>query len=137
MDYSITDDNLFSARPSFTERMATFFLVHKNKSKKASLDKKMDGLRSDYAMAMDHCQMMKQHIQELESKLDEMTAKMSVRQEVATPEVPYSTAIVLAKRGCDKQEIQQACGLTDSEADLILTLHNKSHGQVCNSVLAN
>ena len=136
MDYLISDDDLFSSKPSFFERMSSM-LADKFVSKKPSLDTQVDGLRADYAMAMDHCQMMKQHIQDLESKLDNMTATMDLRPEAVEPEVPYSTAIVLAKRGCDKQEIQQACGLTDSEADLILTLHNKAHTHTANSMLAN
>jgi len=136
MDYSISDDDLFSSRPSFFERMSSI-LAEKFVGKKPSLDTQIDGLRADYAMAMDHCQMMKQHIQGLENKLDNMNATMDLRPEAVEPEVPYSTAIVLAKRGCNRQEIQEACGLTDSEADLILTLHNKVHGQAANSMLAN
>ncbi len=136
MDYSISDDELFSSRPSFFERVS-MIISNKFTSNKSSAEAQIDGLRADYAMAMDHCQMMKQHIQDLESKLDQMNASMDLRPEVVEPEVPYSTAIVLAKRGCDKQEIQEACGLTDSEADLILTLHNGVHGQSANSVLAN
>ncbi|MFK7795446.1 MAG: DUF2802 domain-containing protein [Gammaproteobacteria bacterium] len=136
MDYSISDDDLFSTKPSFFERMSAV-ITDKFIGKKPTLDTQIDGLRADYAMAMDHCQMMKQHIQELENKLDNVTATMDLRPEAIEPEVPYSTAIVLAKRGCDKREIQEACGLTDSEADLILTLHNKTHGQMSNSMLAN
>ena len=136
MDYSISDDDLFSTKHSFFERMSSA-IADKFVGKKLTLDTQIDGLRADYAMAMDHCQMMKQHIQNLESKLDNMTATMDLRPESVEPEVPYSTAIVLAKRGCDKREIQEACGLTDSEADLILTLHNKSHEQAANSMLAN
>ena len=136
MDYSISDDELFSSRPSFLERVSTV-ITNTFVTKRSSAESQIDGLRADYAMAMDHCQMMKQHIQDLESKLDHMNASMDLRPEVIEPEVPYSTAIVLAKRGCDKQEIQDACGLTDSEADLILTLHNRAHGQSPNTVLAN
>ena len=136
MEYTITDNELFSTKPSFFERISTM-ISRKIFAKKPTLDDQIDGLRADYAMAMDHCQMMKQHIQELESKLDNMTATMDMRPESVEPEVPYSTAIVLAKRGCDKREIQEACGLTDSEADLILTLHNKAHGHASNSMLAN
>jgi hypothetical protein len=136
MDYSISDVNLFTTKPSFFERtslvIAGMFVSNKTPS-----NTQIDGLHADYAMAMDQCQMMKQHIQDLESKLDNLNATMDVRQEVVEPEVPYSTAIVLAKRGCDKQEIQQACRLTDSEADLILTLHNNAHEYEGNSQLAN
>jgi hypothetical protein len=136
MDHSISDDEFFSTKSSFLERMSSIF-ADKFTGKKPSRDTQIDGLRADYAMAMDHCQMMKQHIQDLESKLDNMTATMGFRPEAVEPEVPYSTAIVLAKRGCDKREIQEACGLTDSEADLILTLHNKMHGDAVNSMSAN
>lgn len=136
MNYSISDDDLFSNRPSFFERMSSIF-GNKTVNKKSSLYSQIDGLRADYAMALDHCQMMKQHIQELESKLDHINATMDLRPEAVEPEAPYTTAIVLAKRGCDKKEIQEACGLTDSETDLILTLHNKAQGQQPNSMLAN
>ncbi len=136
MNYSISDDELFSTKPTFIERISSAF-INTFFAKKPSYINQIDGLRADYAMAMDHCQMMKQHIQDLESKLDNMTATMDLRPEAVEPEVPYSTAIVLAKRGCDKQEIQEACGLTDSEADLILTLHNNAHRHAENSMLAN
>ena len=132
MDYSITNDELFSSRPSFLERVMTMF-----SSDKVSLEGEVDGLRADYAMALDQCQMMKQHIQDLESKVDQINATIDLRPEAAEPEMPYSTAIVLAKRGCDREEIREACGLTDSETDLIITLHNKNDEHADNSMLAN
>ena len=132
MNYSITDDDIFSTKPSLMER-----IILKLSKKHTPVENQLDGLKSDYAMALDQCQLMKQHIQELESKIDHMNATMDLRPETIEPEMPYSTAIVLAKRGCDKEEIKDACGLTDSEADLILTLHNKSSEQSRNSVLAN
>ncbi len=131
MDYSITRDELFGAKPSLMEMIITRF------SKKKYLESKIDGLCADYAMALDQCQLMKQHIQNLESKIDHMHATIDLRPEAVEPEMPYSTAIVLAKRGCDKEEIRDTCGLTESEADLIITLHKKSQGQVHNTVLAN
>ncbi|MDW3094379.1 MAG: DUF2802 domain-containing protein [Gammaproteobacteria bacterium] len=136
MDYSISDNDLFTSRPSLLERISAI-IFNNFVAKKSTTKSQIDGLRADYAMAMDQCQLMKQHIQDLESKFDNMNASMDLRPEANEPEVPYSTAIVLAKRGCDKHEIQEACGLTDSEADLILTLHNRTHGQSSNSVLAN
>ena len=131
MDYSITRDELFGAKPSLVEMIITRF------SKKKYLESKIDGLSADYAMALDQCQMMKQHIQNLESKIDHMHATIDLRPDAVEPEMPYSTAIVLAKRGCDKEEIKDTCGLTESEADLIITLHKKSQGQVHSTVLAN
>jgi hypothetical protein len=136
MDYSISGENLFTTKPSFFER-TSLVIAGMFVSNKIPSSTQIDGLHADYAMAMDQCQMMKQHIQGLESKLDNLTATIDVRQVVVEPEVPYSSAIILAKRGCDKQEIQQACGLADSEADLILTLHNKALGPDANSLLAN
>jgi len=132
MDYSITDDDIFSTKPSLLER-----IVLRLNKKKIPVEDQIDGLKSDYAMALDQCQMMKVHIQELESKIDHMHATMDLRPETVEPEMPYSTAIVLAKRGCDKEEIREACGLTDSEAELILTLHNKSKPQSHTTMLAN
>lgn len=132
MDYSITDEDIFSTKPSLIER-----IILKFSKKQQPVESQIDGLKSDYAMALDQCQMMKQHIQELESKIDHMNATMDLRPETVEPEMPYSTAIVLAKRGCDKEEIREACGLTDSEADLILTLHNKSNGQTHSTMIAN
>ncbi len=132
MNYSITDDDVFATRPSLLER-----LIAKMSKKKMPIENQIDGLKSDYAMALDQCQMMKQHIQELESKIDHMHATMDLRPETVEPEMPYSTAIVLAKRGCHKDEIKEACGLTDSEVELILTLHNKSTQQAHGTMLAN
>ena len=131
MDYSISRDDLFGAKPSFVE------LIISRLSKKKLLENKIDGLCADYAMALDQCQLMKQHIQNLESKIDHMHATMDLRPDVVEPEMPYSTAIVLAKRGCNKDEIRDTCGLTDSEADLIITLHRKSQGHVQSTVIAN
>ena len=131
MDYSITRDDLFGAKPSLLELILTRF------SKKKVLENKIDGLCADYAMALDQCQLMKQHIQNLESKIDHMHATIDLRPDAIEPEMPYSTAIVLAKRGCDREEIRDTCGLTDSEADLIITLHRESQGQVQSTVIAN
>ncbi len=132
MNYTIADNDIFSTKPSLLER-----ILLKISKKQTPLEYQIDGLKSDYAMALDQCQLMKQHIQELESKIDHLNATMDLRPEAVEPEVPYSTAIVLAKRGCDKEEIREACGLTDSEADLILTLHNKTARQADSTVLAN
>ncbi len=131
MDYSITRDELFGAKPSLVELILSRF------TKKKVLENKIDGLCADYAMALDQCQLMKQHIQNLESKIDHMHATLDLKHETVEPEMPYSTAIVLAKRGCNKDEIRDTCGLTDSEADLIVTLHRKSQGQVQSTVIAN
>ena len=133
MDYSITNDGVFSTRASLLEKLISSF-----SKKKTPVENQIDGLKSDYAMALDQCQMMKQHIQELESKIDHMNATMDLRPEKVEPEMPYSTAIVLAKRGCDIEEIRDACGLTESEANLIVTLHNgDAHKQSHNTLLAN
>ena len=132
MSYSLTNEDILTTKPSLIDRIVLIFY-----RKKIPLQSQIDGLKSDYAMALDQCQLMKQHIQELESKIDHMNATMDLRPETVEPEVPYSTAIVLAKRGCDKQEIREACGLTDSEADLILALHNNTAGQARNTMLAN
>ncbi len=90
-----------------------------------TLIKQIDGLQADYAIAMDQCQLMKQHIQDLESKISNMNVKVELRPDVRDVETPYSFAIVLAKKGCGKKEIIEECGLTESEADLILALHNR------------
>ncbi len=132
MNYTIADNDIFSTKPSLLER-----ILLRISKKQTPLECQIDGLKSDYAMALDQCQLMKQHIQELESKIDHLNATMDLRPEAVEPEMPYSTAIVLAKRGCDKEEIREACGLTDSEADLILTLHNKTTRQADSTVLAN
>ena len=132
MNYTITNDDIFSTKQSLLEK-----IISKFTKKYIPVKNQIDGLKSDYAMALDQCQMMKQHIQVLESKIDHMNATLDLRPEATEPEMPYSTAIVLAKRGCGKDEIKEACGLTDSEAELILTLHNKSVQSTHNSVLAN
>ena len=88
--------------------------------------RKIDGLQADYAIAMDQCQLMKQHILELENKISSMNAKVELQPEVKDIESPYSVAILLAKRGCGREEIIMECGLTESEADLILALHNRA-----------
>ncbi len=132
MNYTITDEDIFTKKSSLLEKVILKFF-----KKQSPVENQIDGLKSDYAMALDQCQMMKQHIQELENKIDQMNATMDLRPEALEPEMPYSTAIVLAKRGCSKEEIREACGLTDSETDLILTLHNKSDSQVPGAILAN
>ena len=88
--------------------------------------RKINGLQADYAIALDQCQLMKQHILELENKISQMNAKVEMQPEAKDIETPYSVAILLAKRGCEREEIIKECGLTESEADLILALHNKA-----------
>ena len=88
--------------------------------------RKINGLQADYAIALDQCQLMKQHILELENKISQMNAKVEMQPEAKDIETPYSVAILLAKRGCGREEIIKECGLTESEADLILALHNKA-----------
>lgn len=105
-------------------------------SRKA-LVRKIDGLQADYAMAMDQCQLMKQHVLDLESKISSMNAKVELQPDVKNVETPYSVAILLAKRGCERSEIIKECGLTESEADLILALHNRAPGSVQNTIAVN
>ena len=105
-------------------------------SKKALL-RKIDGLQADYAMAMDQCQLMKQHVLDLESKISSMNAKVELQPDVKDVETPYSVAILLAKRGCERGEIIKECGLTESEADLILALHNRAPGASQNTIAIN
>ena len=69
---------------------------------KKSLTEQLDDLRAGHAVTLDQCQLMQAHIQNLETKID--------------------------KIGCGKEEIRQACGLTDSEADLIVALHKRAEG---------
>ena len=131
MDYSITKDELYGRRSSLFENLVTLL------TGKKKLVKQLDSLRADHAMTLDQCQLMKEHIQNLETKIDSINAAMDLRPETSEPEMPYSSAIVLAKRGCGKDEIRQACGLTDSEADLILALHKKTQNPAQSNVLAN
>ena len=102
-----------------------------------ALLRKINGLQADYAMAMDQCQLMKQHILELENKISSMNAKVELQPEVKDVETPYSVAILLAKRGCERDEIIKECGLTESEADLILALHNRATDSSPNSIAVN
>lgn len=102
-----------------------------------TLLRKVNGLQADYAMAMDQCQLMKQHILELESKISNMNAKVELQPEAKDVETPYSVAILLAKRGCERDEIIKECGLTESEADLILALHNRAADSSANSIAVN
>lgn len=104
---------------------------------KKFLLRKIDGLQADYAIAMDQCQLMKQHILELENKISNMNAKVELQPEVKDVESPYSVAILLAKRGCGKDEIITECGLTESEADLILALHNRAPETSPGSIAVN
>lgn len=104
---------------------------------KKTLVRKIDGLQADYAMAMDQCQLMKQHILDLESKMSSMNAKVELKPDVKDVETPYSVAILLAKRGCERDEIIKECGLTESEADLILALHNRAPGASQNTIAIN
>ena len=41
-------------------------------------------------------------------------------------DAPYTQAVQLAKRGYAREDIISLCSLTDSEAELILTLHSNS-----------
>ena len=104
---------------------------------KKALARKIDGLQADYAIAMDQCQLMRQHILDLENKISNMNAKVELQPEVKDHETPYSVAILLAKRGCERQEIIKECGLTESEADLILALHNRAHESSQNTIAVN
>ena len=125
-------------KPTTNERVGVslrrFF---SNLLRKKALNRKIDGLRADYAMAMDQCQLMKQHILDLESKISNMNAKVELHPEVKDSETPYSVAILLAKRGCGREEIIKECGLTESEADLILALHNRAHETSQNTIAVN
>ena len=124
--------------PKRSDRLELSFkgLLSKWFSNKTLL-RKIDGLQADYAMAMDQCQLMKQHVLELESKISSMNAKVELQPEVKDVETPYSVAILLAKRGCERDEIIRECGLTESEADLILALHNRAADTSPNSIAVN
>lgn len=89
------------------------------------LRRQLDGMQADYAIMSDQYQLLKEHIFELEKKLTDINVS-SEDQESVEMETPYSVAILLAKKGCERGEIIRECGLTDSEADLILALHTES-----------
>ena len=111
-------------RPVRGKRMnlrSLFFKLFNNKT----LLKQIDGLQADNAIAMDQCQLLKEHVQMLEDKISSMHAISELRTENKEHETPYSTAILLAKKGCQRAELISECGLTESEADLIMALHNK------------
>ena len=102
-----------------------------------ALIKQVDSLRADYAITMDQYQLMKQHIQELENKISSMNAKVELRPEAKDIETPYSIAIMLVKKGCGKEEIIKECGLTESEADLIMALHNRGSSDSHTTIAVN
>ncbi len=131
MEYTANQNTIIFTQSSLLKKI--FMRLKRNKS---PLENQIDGLKSDYAIALDQCQLMKQHIQDLEFKIDNMSASIDLRSDSVEQEMPYSTAIILAKRGCSKEEIREACGLTDSEADLILALHNKPSDNLRSSMIA-
>ena len=93
---------------------------------KQALLKKVNDLEADYAMVMDQCQAMKEHVAELEQKISSFDQNAKPLVEVEENEAPYSLAILLAKRGHDKQDLVKMCNLTENEADLIISLHNRA-----------
>ena len=101
------------------------------------LRKQLNGLQADYAIMTDQCQMMKEHIQNLQEKIEDMTENSDRTSSVIDAETPYSVAILLAKKGCSRPDIIRECGLTESEADLILALHNRADIPESNTIAAN
>jgi hypothetical protein len=90
------------------------------------LRKQLDGMQADHAIMCDQYQMLKKHVFQLEKKLAEINKANGKSENSKDMETPYSVAILLAKKGCERNEIIKECGLTDSEADLILALHNST-----------
>lgn len=90
------------------------------------MKKQLDGMQADYAILTDQYQLIKNHVFELEKKISEINESSAAKGENRELETPYSVAILLAKKGCERNEIIKECGLTDSEADLILALHTNS-----------
>lgn len=90
------------------------------------LRKQLDGVQADHAIMSDQYQLLKKHVFDLEKKLSEINKESDTAEKTKEIETPYSVAILLAKKGCERHEIIKECGLTDSEADLILALHTSS-----------
>lgn len=91
-----------------------------------ALRKKLDGMQADHAIMSDQYQLLKKHIFQLEKKLADINNIPKANHDKKEMETPYSVAILLAKKGCERNDIIRECGLTDSEADLILALHTSS-----------
>lgn len=90
------------------------------------LRKQLDGMQADNAIMSDQYQLLKKHVFQLEKRLSEINSTSDASKKNKEMETPYSIAILLAKKGCERNEIIKECGLTDSEADLILALHTSS-----------
>lgn len=122
MEHSMTRDHLYARKTSLFEKIAAIFFTKK------SLTEQLDDLRAGHAVTLDQCQLMQAHIQNLETKIDKINSALDFRSEAGESQMSYSSAILLVKKGCGKEEIRQACGLTDSEADLIVALHKRAEG---------
>lgn len=72
----LQDDDLFKTKPAFFEKMFTY-LFNGISIKRNPIEKQLDGLHADHAMALDQCQLMKQHIQALENKIAQLKGEKS------------------------------------------------------------
>ena len=60
------------------------------------------------------------------SKFPQKSRNETSSEEKLFHNAPYSQAVQLAKRGYAREDIISLCSLTESEAELILTLHSNS-----------
>ena len=71
----------------------------------------------------DEIGLLKEECDELNKNYNKAKQKDSFSDTKLFNNAPYSQAVNLAKRGYTRNEIISLCSLTESEADLILTLH--------------
>ncbi|MBZ0093023.1 MAG: DUF2802 domain-containing protein [Sulfuricellaceae bacterium] len=65
------------------------------------------------------------HLEELQERIDDLQDELAKIKAVQPPPSVYPQAIQMAQAGRTPSQVAEACGISLSEADLIVALHRK------------
>ena len=91
-----------------------------------SLQQRIDQLENELTALMDGSFGMGAHIEEISRDLKGAIDRQQQLEQQDLGDLPYNEAVRLVAGGAGADELMQNCGLSKSEADLVLLLHKAS-----------
>ncbi len=90
------------------------------------LEQRIDSLENELSALMDGSCGMGNQLHEIHRDLKGTIERQQQLEQREMGELPYNEAIRMVARGAGAEELMQGCGLSQSEADLVLLLHKAS-----------
>lgn len=87
--------------------------------------KKIDNSRED-TISREEYQKMRQEIDQLKEQFAELRNEFNKLKDLQSAQAPHNQAIFLAKQGISTAELVERCGISQGEAELIISLYRNS-----------